>query len=182
VHLFHAWREVGYWSCSRRVRWRISTGVSILWLTRNGIRRRCAWRERSDLRIAGGYRLAATPDVLPERGIRGLYTSTLFQYDAAFSRGSDQGSNWAARSFARSIRRATRFCFCYGKAITRCVERRPECAVLFGAVSISSDYHPLSRALIMHFLNGHLGSDIAGVVKPRRPYRAPAVLPKHVKN
>jgi GNAT acetyltransferase-like protein len=34
---------------------------------------------RKDAKVAGAYRLVATDDVLPERGIKGLYSSTLFQ-------------------------------------------------------------------------------------------------------
>ncbi|HEX4209781.1 MAG TPA: hypothetical protein VHY56_05275, partial [Candidatus Binataceae bacterium] len=67
------------------------------------------------------------------------------------------------------------------KGIAKCIEKRPECPVLFGAVSISSDYHPLSRALIMNFMTGRMSGELAEHVKARRSYRRPMVLPKHIK-
>jgi hypothetical protein len=53
--------------------------------------------------------------------------------------------------------------------------------VLFGAVSISSDYSALARTLMVNFLNGHIASDISGWVRPRRGFRPAPLVPKHVK-
>jgi len=41
------------------------------------------WSNR-DQRVAGAYRLVTTPQVLAQRGIKGLYTSTLFHYHPDF--------------------------------------------------------------------------------------------------
>jgi hypothetical protein len=48
------------------------------------------WHKPSG-RVAGAYRLAWTQDILPTGGVRGLYTSTLFRFDPAFS------GAWASR-------------------------------------------------------------------------------------
>jgi putative hemolysin len=132
--------------------------------------------------IAGAYRIAATPDVLPKYGVKGLYTSTLFQYAPQFF---DKIGNAfeLGRSFIRQeYQRHYAPLLLLWKGIAKCVERRPECPVLFGAVSISSGYHPLSRALIMNFLNGHVSRGLAEHVMPRRSYRRPLVVPKHIRN
>lgn len=34
--------------------------------------------------LVGAYRLGNTIDILPQRGVAGLYTSSLFQYDDRF--------------------------------------------------------------------------------------------------
>jgi putative hemolysin len=60
------------------------------------------------------------------------------------------------------------------KSITRYVSAHPECAVLFGAVSISNDYNPVSRSLLAGYLETQMESNLARLIKPRRPYR-----PKH---
>ena len=67
------------------------------------------------------------------------------------------------------------------KGITRYIERRPECAVLFGAVSISSEYHAISRELIVNFLNDRAAADLSAWVKPRRGFRTNVFVPRYVK-
>jgi hypothetical protein len=52
---------------------------------------------------------------------------------------------------------------------------RPECRTLFGAASISDSYQPESRDLIVRMLEQHRLADLAALVDPRNPYRAPAV-------
>jgi hypothetical protein len=59
------------------------------------------------------------------------------------------------------------------KGITRYVASRPECAVLFGGVSISNQYHAVSRHLMVRFLEAHRAGELAGLVTPRSPYRFP---------
>jgi hypothetical protein len=58
------------------------------------------------------------------------------------------------------------------QGIGRCVARRPDSPVLFGAVSISTAYSPVARELIVRFLREHnFHSDLAHYVVPRRPFR-----------
>jgi putative hemolysin len=132
-------------------------------------------------RLAGAYRLAATSDVLPKHGINGLYTSTLFHYTPAFFErigpAIELGRSFVCADFQKHYAPL----LLLWKGIARFVQRRPECAVLFGAVSISSDYHALSRTLIVNYLSGHLANHLAGQVRPRRAFRGHAMLPKHVK-
>lgn len=139
------------------------------------------WHAR-DRQIAGAYRIAATADILLKQGVKGLYTSTLFQYSPEFF--AKLGNAFElGRSFVRpAYQRHYAPLLLLWKGIAKCVERRPECAVLFGAVSISSDYHPLSRALIMNFMTGHMAPELAEHVSARRSYRKPMVLPKHIKH
>jgi putative hemolysin len=138
------------------------------------------WHTR-DRQIAGAYRIAATPDLLPKHGPKGLYTSTLFQYSPQFF---DKLGNAfeVGRSFVRpEYQRHYAPLLLLWKGIAKCIEMRPECPVLFGAVSISGDYHPLSRALILNFMTGRMSGDLAEHVKARHSPRRPMVLPKHIK-
>jgi hypothetical protein len=59
------------------------------------------------------------------------------------------------------------------KGIARYVASRPECAVLFGGVSISNQYHAVSRHLMVRFLEAHRAGEMADMVLPRSPYRFP---------
>jgi putative hemolysin len=138
------------------------------------------WSNR-DAQIAGAYRVAATSDVLPKYGPGGLYTSTLFQYAQGFF--DKLGPAFElGRSFVRpEYQKHYAPLLLLWKGIAACVARRPDCPVLFGAVSISGDYQPLSRALIIDFVAGHMASSLSGMVKPKRGYRKPILVPKHVK-
>ncbi|HEY3938453.1 MAG TPA: GNAT family N-acyltransferase [Bryobacteraceae bacterium] len=138
------------------------------------------WNSR-DRRVAGAYRLAATQDVLPRRGVAGLYTSTLFHYEPAFFERIGPAIELGRSFICREYQKTYAPLLLLWKGIAAYVLRRPECAVLFGAVSISSDYHSLSRTLIVNYLQGRLANELSRWVRPRRAFRGHAMLPKHVK-
>ena len=121
--------------------------------------------------IAGAYRLGPTPDILPRYGIRGLYTSTLFHFrKELFDRIGPAIE--LGRSFIRpEYQKQYAPLLLLWKGIGRYVASRPECAALFGGVSISNDYHPVSRHLIVKFLEAHRMEDLARMVEPRHAYR-----------
>ena len=58
------------------------------------------------------------------------------------------------------------------KGIGRFVLKNPRYRILFGAVSISNRYRPLSRHLMVSFLRSHhYLSSLSGMVKARTPFR-----------
>jgi putative hemolysin len=121
--------------------------------------------------VVGAYRMGPTPDILPRYGIRGLYTSTLFHYRKDFFARIGPAIE-LGRSFVRlEYQKQYAPLLLLWKGIGQYVARRPECATLFGAVSISNDYHAVSRRLIAQFLEGRRIQDLADMVAPRRAYR-----------
>ena len=136
---------------------------------------------RKDRRVAGAYRMAATPDVLPTRGIAGLYSSTLFHYQAAFFEHIGPALELGRSFICREYQKQYQPLLLLWKGILQYVQRRPECAVLFGAVSISSEYQPLSQSLIVDFLDGHLASQLSTAIRPRRGFRRKAPVPRNVR-
>jgi putative hemolysin len=137
------------------------------------------WNNR-DQRVAGAYRIAATPDVLPSRGLKGLYTSTLFHYDPRFFEHIGPAVELGRSFICSDYQRHYAPLLLLWKGIATYVQRRPECAVVFGAVSISGEYQPVSRELIVKFLASNVPTEIAAWVKPRRGFRPKALLPKDV--
>lgn len=130
--------------------------------------------------VAGAYRLVTTPEVLAQRGAKGLYTSTLFHFDADFFERLGPAIE-LGRSFIRSeYQKHYAPLLLLWKGIAAIAHRNPDCPVLFGAVSISSEYQSLSRTLIVNFLNGHLDSNLSGLVKPRRGFRSARFGSKNV--
>ncbi|HEV3330257.1 MAG TPA: GNAT family N-acyltransferase [Bryobacteraceae bacterium] len=127
--------------------------------------------DHSSQHVAGAYRLGPTPDILPRLGVGGLYTSTLFRYGLELF---DQigPAIELGRSFIRpECQRQFAPLFLLWKAIARYVAGRPECARLFGSVSISNAYHPVSRHLIVKFLDARRAEHVARLVTPRTPYQ-----------
>ena len=67
------------------------------------------------------------------------------------------------------------------KGIARFVQQHPEAAILFGAVSISREYRTASRSLIASYLSDRLGSELAPLVRPRKPWREPTANANTIK-
>lgn len=120
--------------------------------------------------VVGAYRCAYTEDVLRARGRRGLYTSTLFEYEPEFF-GRLGPALELGRSFVvPSRQRSFAPLMLLWKGIGSLVLARPSTRTLFGAVSISASYHPRSRRLIAHWLRSRrLAGELAPFVRARAP-------------
>ena len=122
--------------------------------------------------LVGAYRLGLTDQILPLKGIDGLYTNTLFRYDCQlfdrFGPALELG-----RSFVRpEYQRQYTPLLMLWKGIGRFLTQHPEIAILFGAVSVSSRYNRVSRELIVRYFQSlEDGGGIASLVTPRRPFR-----------
>ncbi len=122
--------------------------------------------------LVGAYRAGNTAEILPERGVGGLYSSTLFRYDERIFQKLGPALE-LGRSFVRpEYQRQYAPLLLLWKAIARMVARRPEIPVLFGAVSISNDYNAASREMIYRFFAERMKEDeLAELIEPRRPFR-----------
>jgi putative hemolysin len=122
--------------------------------------------------LVGAYRAGNTAEILAERGVSGLYTSTLFRYDERIFQKLGPALE-LGRSFVRpEYQRQYAPLLLLWKGIARMVARRPEIPVLFGAVSISNDYNEASREMIYRFFEARMHEDeLAGLIEPRRPFR-----------
>ena len=127
---------------------------------------------KSKHELVGAYRVGSTAEILAERGINGLYTSTLFRYDERIFCKLGPALE-LGRSFVRpEYQRQYAPLLLLWKGIARMVARRPEIPVLFGAVSISNDYNAASRELICRYFEERMREDdLAGLIEPRRPFR-----------
>jgi len=124
-------------------------------------------------RLAGAYRLAITTDVLPQFGIDGLYTSTLFRYDPRFFERVGPAVELGRSFVVPEYQKNYASLLLLWKGITRAVQRRPEASVLYGAVSISSHYQAASRGLMMHYLAARASHKLARFVQPRKRFNHP---------
>jgi len=122
--------------------------------------------------IVGGYRIGTTDEILAKAGAGGLYTSTLFRYQEEFFRAIGPSLE-LGRSFVRiEYQRRHAPLMLLWKGIVALVRRSPRYRHLFGPVSISGAYSPLSIALLIRFLQRHESSEgLTRLVRPRRKVR-----------
>jgi hypothetical protein len=124
-------------------------------------------RERRQ--IAGAYRVAATDRVVPRYGVSGLYTRSLFRYPrtllSAVGPALELGRSFVAPEFQRDFQPL----LLLWRGIGRLVANEPHYRVLFGPVSISAEYGPVTRDLLARFLMANRSSvELGPLVRPMR--------------
>jgi putative hemolysin len=127
---------------------------------------------KSKRELVGAYRAGSTAEILAQRGITGLYTSTLFRYDKRLFQKLGPALE-LGRSFVRpEYQRQYAPLLLLWKGIARLIATHPEIPILFGAVSISNEYNKASREMIYRFFQSRMQDDtLAGLIEPRRPFR-----------
>ena len=130
-----------------------------------------AWDAQAEA-IVGAYRMGLTDEILVRYGKRGLYTQSLFRYGPRLLETISPAIEFG-RSFVRAeYQRSFSPLLLLWRGIGRFLLRSPQYAVLFGPVSISSSYAPLSRQLMVDYLKtNNIEADLARHVKARRPFR-----------
>jgi len=105
--------------------------------------------------LVGAYRIGKVDEIITQHGYDGLYSSTIFEYQgepfSTLGKTLELGRSYIVPSYQR---KGTSLFFLW-RGIIRFVLNNPGYHKLFGAVSISDDYHPLSKALILQFLKNH---------------------------
>ena len=122
--------------------------------------------------LVGSYRLGRVDDLLAAEGVRGLYTSTLFKFNAGFLEKLGPALE-LGRSFVRQeYQRKPLSLALIWRGIGEYLVRNPQYKILFGPVSISKEYRGLSRQLMVELLESHRGDGSLGpMVKAKNPPR-----------
>lgn len=125
---------------------------------------------RATREIVGGYRIGKVDRITEQRGVHGLYTSTLFRYHRALLPSLGAALE-LGRSFVRpEYQRTFAPLLLLWKGIAGYVVRHPHYRVLFGPVSISNDYTLASKALLTGFLRARHGDPArGGLARARHP-------------
>lgn len=127
---------------------------------------------RTEKEVVGAYRLGQSDLILRSFGLRGLYTRKLFAYRRQFLERITPALEMG-RSFVRQeYQRTYSPLLLLWRGISTYVCRNPRYRFLFGPVSISNDYHPGSRQLMVKFLKEYCrAADLAKLVRARTPFR-----------
>ena len=123
--------------------------------------------------IVGAYRLGLSDEIIAQRGIKGLYTRSLFKFNGRLM---DQigPAIELGRSFIRvEYQREYAPLHLLWMGIGQFVLRHPKYRMLFGPVSITNRYQSVSRHLLMDFLKlNNFAPRLASMVKPTNPMKA----------
>ncbi len=128
-----------------------------------------AWNEAQG-RVVGGYRLGLIDRIMAERGMGGLYTSTLFRFSPHLLQQIGEGIE-LGRAFVnvRDQKSHSSLALLW-KGIGHFLARHPTYRYLMGPVSISAAYRSMSRHLMMTFMQLHLSAPgLAHLLTPRNP-------------
>lgn len=129
------------------------------------------WDEEAKC-VVGSYRLGKTDEILARFGRKGLYSNTLFKYKKKLLK-KIACSIELGRSFVREeYQKSFTPLMLLWKGIGEYVMRNPRYHLLFGPVSISNDYAPLSQKLLVEFLSAQrFDHQLASYVKPRKKFK-----------
>lgn len=136
-----------------------------------------------DRAIMGAYRMVKTDQVLRRMDKSGLYTSTLFNYKTEvleqISPAIELGRSFVNPAYQRDYSAL----LLLWKGISHYVVRNPRHKILFGPVSINSDYDSLSRVLIVTFLqaNNYI-PQFARLIRAKNPLREHPLTGVDLKN
>ncbi len=127
------------------------------------------WNDKKD-ELVGAYRVGHTDELLQDKGLEKLYTSTLFKYKQDFLQALGPALEMG-RSFVREeYQRSYAPLLLLWKGIGAYVVKNPKYRYLFGPVSISRDYSDLSRNLIASSLLKHEREEgLSRLVRPKNP-------------
>ncbi|HKX46009.1 MAG TPA: GNAT family N-acyltransferase, partial [Planctomycetota bacterium] len=120
--------------------------------------------------VVGAYRMFGTDEALARGGVEALYTHTLFEFDRAtieaLGPALELGRSFVRREYQKNYAPL----MLLWRGIAEWIVANPRYRVLFGAVSITAEYQPLSQALMVHYLrlrSRHEG--LARAVHSRNP-------------
>ena len=109
--------------------------------------------------IAGGYRVAKVDQVVRDVGLKGLYSSTLFDYDHDFVKQLGKAIEVGRSFVAPDYQGHPRILDMLWRGIGQYVAQNPEYHVLFGGVSISKKYSSLAINMLSDTFMYHYGAD-----------------------
>ncbi len=123
--------------------------------------------------VVGAYRLGKTDELIHKQGLHGLYTSTLFHYKPGFLERMGPALE-LGRSFVRpEYQKSYTPLLLLWKGIAQFLVMHPQYKTLFGPVSITREYQPLSKQLMVDYLTtNRYQSDLAEFVQPKKPFRS----------
>lgn len=128
---------------------------------------------REKRHIVGAYRVGRTDRILRRFGAKGLYTSTLFDFKPRLLAQIDPALEMGRSFVIPEYQKEFAPLMLLWKGIGRYVARHPRYRRLFGVVSISDEFHSMTKQLLMAFLKANCyDAQLAELVRAKNPPRA----------
>ncbi len=136
-----------------------------------------AWDSQNQ-KIAGGYRLGVTEEIIGQKGKPGMYAASEFSLKRGFYSSLGKSIEVGRSFITEEYQRRFSLLGLIWKAIGEFMNRHPDHFVLYGPVSISADYTNLSRNLLVRFLRTNRWSaEIARRTKAKNPFKLKQLSP-----
>lgn len=122
--------------------------------------------------LVGAYRIGHADRICARFGVRGLYTSTLFEFQPQLFKHLHPALELGRSFIVPEYQKSFAGLMLLWKGIGEYIVRHPRYRVLFGAVSISNEYATLSKEMLIEYLRTqNYENRYARMVRARRPFR-----------
>ncbi len=123
-------------------------------------------------KLVGAYRMALGKEVMKKYGIKGFYTSSLFEFDQElhpfFKKVIEMGRAYISQEYQQKPLPL----FLLWRGIIHVCLRNPEHKFLMGGVSISNKFSEFSKSLMIEFMrSNYYDSAVAQYIKPQNDYK-----------
>jgi putative hemolysin len=120
--------------------------------------------------VVGAYRIGRTDHLLRKSGVDGLYVNSLFRLHRSLFRRLGPALELGRAFIRQENQRDNRSLQLLWMGIARFVARHPKYRYLYGLVSISGSYSPISRQLIARFLQDNHAKSVGPFkIRPMNP-------------
>ena len=110
------------------------------------------------LEVVGAYRFGDASAILKQRGLKGLYTSSLFKFEESFESFATNGLE-LGRSFVQPHYWGSRALDYLWQGLGAYLRHHPDVRYLFGPVTISASYPRPARDLLVYFFSHYFKSE-----------------------
>jgi len=124
-------------------------------------------------KIAGSYRVGFSHEVIEERGMKAMYLSTVFDFKPGFFEKMGRGMELSRSFVAPEFQKSPAILDLLLRTVGR-VARKHKCDNFFGSVTISADFTPLSKAVMVDTLDRYYSAenDFRSKVDNSQPFEA----------
>lgn len=122
-------------------------------------------------RVVGAYRLGIGEDIYKKYGVKGFYTSTLFNFSDEFIKKLPDCIELGRSYLAVEYKKEALPLMLLIKGLLYTVTNYPRTKYLFGPASISSWIPPFYRSVIVKGLSGCVSKENEKLVSPKTPFK-----------
>jgi Acetyltransferase (GNAT) domain len=122
--------------------------------------------------IVGGYRLGSGPKIMFRYGFSGFYSNSLFKFKRPFHRVLSHSLELGRSFIVAEYQKKPLPLLIQWQTILQYIQKNDNIEYISGPVSITNEYAPLSKALMVDFLQRFYTDESNTVfVEPRKPYK-----------